>query len=260
MATRNLWSREELILAFNFYLKLPFGKMTSTNKEVIQFANLIGRTPSSIAIRLTNYAACDPYHKARGVKGMIGGIKQCQPIWDEFFENKETLIFESERILAEKENLTIESKFDAVLDDIRDLKGEVKLREVKTRVNQNFFRQLVLANYKSKCAVTGIDIPELLFASHIIPWSKNEQERLNPENGICLSALYDKAFDKGLIGINESHIIIISNDLKRNENKEYYKMHFTPIENTKIQSPERFLPNKTFLEYHMDEVFALRNS
>lgn len=260
MATRNVWTREELILAFNFYLKLPFGKMTSTNKEVIQFANLIGRTPSSIAIRLTNYAACDPYHKARGVKGMIGGIKQCQPIWDEFFENKETLIFESERILAEKENLTIESKFDAVLDDIRDLKGEVKLREVKTRVNQNFFRQLVLANYKSKCAVTGIDIPELLFASHIIPWSKNEQERLNPENGICLSALYDKAFDKGLIGINESHIIIISNDLKRNENKEYFKVHFSPIENTKIQSPERFLPNKTFLEYHMDEVFALRNS
>ncbi len=260
MATRNLWTREELILAFNFYLKLPFGKMTSTNKEVIQFANLIGRTPSSIAIRLTNYAACDPYHKARGVKGMIGGIKQCQPIWDEFFENKETLIFESERILAEKENLTIESKFYSVLDDIRDLKGEVKLREVKTRVNQNFFRELVLANYKSKCAITGIDIPELLFASHIIPWSKNEQERLNPENGICLSALYDKAFDKGLIGINESHVIVISNDLKRNENKEYYKMHFSPIENTKIQSPERFLPNKTFLEYHMDEVFALRNS
>jgi len=260
MATRNLWTREELILAFNFYLKLPFGKMTSTNKEVIQFANLIGRTPSSIAIRLTNYAACDPYHKARGVKGMIGGIKQCQPIWDEFFENKETLIFESERILAEKENLTIESKFDAVLDDIRDLKGEVKLREVKTRVNQNFFRELVLANYKSKCAVTGIDIPELLFASHIIPWSKNEQERLNPENGICLSALYDKAFDKGLIGINERHDIIISKELKRHQNKEYFKVHFSPIENTKIQTPERFLPDKTFLEYHMDEIFALGNS
>ncbi len=128
------------------------------------------------------------------------------------------------------------------------------------RVNQNFFRQLVLANYKSKCAITGIDIPELLLASHIIPWSKNEKDRLNPENGICLSALYDKAFDKGLIVINERHDIIISNELKRHQNKEYFKVHFSPIENSKIQTPERFLPNKTFLEYHMDEIFALRNS
>ena len=61
---------------------------------------------------------------------------------------------------------------------------------MKTRVNQNVFRQIVLANYNKKCAITGIDIPDLLVASHIIPWSKNEEERLNPENGICLSALY----------------------------------------------------------------------
>jgi len=259
MATRNLWTREELILAFNFYLKLPFGKMSSTNKEVIQFANLIGRTPSSIAIRLTNYAACDPYHKARGVKGMIGGIKQCQPIWDEFFENKETLIFESERILAEKENLTIESKFDAVLDDLRDLKGEVKLREVKTRVNQNFFRQLVLANYKSKCAITGIDIPELLFASHIIPWSENQKERLNPENGICLSALYDKAFDKGFIGINERFELLISNDLKKKSKQDYYSKHFSILENEKINLPQRYFPNKEFIQFHLDTIFHKRN-
>ena len=75
---------------------------------------------------------------------------------------------------------------------------------MKTRVNQNVFRQIVVANYSGKCAISGIDMPELLFASHIIPWSKNEEERLNPENGICLSALYDKAFDKGLIAVNEN--------------------------------------------------------
>jgi putative restriction endonuclease len=42
---------------------------------------------------------------------------------------------------------------------------------------------MILANYSTKCAITGIDIPELL-ASHIVPWSINENERLNPENGI----------------------------------------------------------------------------
>ena len=87
------------------------------------------------------------------------------------------------------------------------MKGETKIREVKTRINQNVFRQMVIANYSCQCAISGIDIPDLLFASHIIPWSKNEQERLNPENGICLSCLYDKAFDKGWIGINEKYEI-----------------------------------------------------
>jgi len=128
-------------------------------------------------LRLVNFASVDPYHQNRGVVGMKGGAKQVQPIWDEFFQNKEALIFESERILAEKENQTIETKFSELLFDIKDLKGETKMREVKTRVNQNVFRQIVVANYSGKCAITGIDVPELLFASHIIPWAKNEDER-----------------------------------------------------------------------------------
>ena len=128
---RKLWTREELILVFNLYLKLPFGKMHTRTHEIIEMANLLGRTVNSIAIRLTNYAACDPYHQNRGVKGMVGGLKQCQPIWDEFFENKELLIFESENILAEKESLTIESKFDEILFDLKHLKGETKQSQPK---------------------------------------------------------------------------------------------------------------------------------
>jgi putative restriction endonuclease len=252
---RKLWTREELILVFNLYLKLPFGKMHTRTPEIIEMANLIGRTVNSIAIRLTNFAACDPYHQDRGVKGMVGGIKQCQPIWDEFFGNKELLIFESENILAQKENLTIESKFDEILFDIKDLKGEIKLREVKTRVNQNVFRQIVVANYSGKCAITGIDLQELLFASHIIPWAKNEVERLNPENGICLSALYDKAFDKGLIAVNESYHILISDKLKKKKQADYYGKYFAPIENQLLISPQKYFPKKEFIQYHLDEIF-----
>ncbi|MBS1550184.1 MAG: HNH endonuclease [Bacteroidetes bacterium] len=252
---RKLWTKEELILVFNLYLKLPFGKMHTRTPEIIEMANLLGRTVNSIAIRLTNFAACDPYHQNRGVKGMVGGIKQCQPIWDEFAQNKEMLIFESERILAEKENQTIESKFDNLLFDLKDLKGETKIREVKTRVNQNVFRQIVVANYSGKCAITGIDIPELLFASHIIPWSKNEDERLNPENGICLSALYDKAYDKGLIAINEQYQILISDKLKKKKDADYYGKYFTPIENQTLIQPQRYFPKKDFIQYHLDVIF-----
>ena len=256
---RKLWSREELILVFNLYLKLPFGKMHTRTPEIIEMANLIGRTVNSIAIRLTNFAACDPYHQDRGVKGMVGGIKQCQPIWDEFAENKGFLIFESERILAEKENQTIETKFDDLLFDIKDLRGETKIREVKTRVNQNVFRQIVVANYSGKCAISGIDLPELLFASHIIPWSKNEEERLNPENGICLSALYDRAFDKGLIAVNEKYEILVSDKLRKKKDTEYYGKYFAPLESQSLILPQRYLPKKEFIQYHLDVVFGKMN-
>jgi putative restriction endonuclease len=255
MSTRNLWSPEELILAFNLYLKIPFGKIHSTNKDVVILANLIGRTPNAIALRLVNFASVDPVLKARGIKGMDGGAKIVQPIWDEFFHNQEELVFLSEQILAEKQHTTIESKYREVLADITHLKGQDVIREVKTRVNQSVFRQMVLSNYDTKCAIAGIDIPQLLFASHIVPWSQNEKERLNPENGICLSSLYDKAYDKGLIGINTNHEVMLSNELKKKKDAPYFSKHFAIIEKQKISTPLGYLPRKEFLEYHLDVIF-----
>lgn len=143
--------------------------MHSRTPEIIHLANIIGRTANAVAIRLTNFAHIDPYHQERGVKGMSGGRKQVEPIWNEFINNKEELIFESEKILAKKQHVTIEQKFADILLGTENLKGETKIREVKTRVNQNFFRKIVIVNYSNKCAITGIDIPDLLFASHIIP-------------------------------------------------------------------------------------------
>lgn len=252
---KNLWTREELILAFNLYIKLPFGKMHKHTPEIIDLANLIGRTPSSIGMRLGNFASVDPYHQERGVGGLKGGLNQVKPIWDEFFQNKEGLVFLSEQILAERQKTTLEQKYQNELMEITDLVGETKIRAVKTRVNQYVFRQMVTVNYSGKCAITGIDIPELLFASHIIPWSQNEMERLNPENGICLSALYDKAFDKGLIGINNNNKIILSSKLKTYATKEYYQQHFKSIEGQTLLSPSKYHPKKEFLEFHLDTIF-----
>ena len=255
MAQRNLWTKEELILAFNLYLKIPFAKISSRNKDVIHLANIIGRTPNSIALRLVNFASVDPVLKARGIKGMDGGTKIVQPIWDEFFNNQEELVFSSEQFLAEKEKTTIEKKYKDILQDLNDLKGETVIREVKTRVNQSVFRQMVLGNYSTQCAITGIDIPELLFASHIVPWSQNEKERLNPENGICLSPLYDKAFDRGLIGINSNYEIILSKELKMKSTSAFFANHFAMIEDKKIAEPLNYFPRKDFLEYHHNNIF-----
>ena len=81
MAERKLWTREEFALALNVYLKLPFGKLHSGTPEIVHLAGLIGRTPSSVAMRLNNFAAVDPYHRQRGIVGLPGGMKHVEPIW-----------------------------------------------------------------------------------------------------------------------------------------------------------------------------------
>ncbi|MGD9929638.1 MAG: HNH endonuclease [Mangrovibacterium sp.] len=254
MERRN-WTRQELILALTLYLKLPFGKLHHNTTEIIHLATILNRTPNSIAMRLSNFASVDPFHQQRGIKGLTGGIKQVQPIWDEFVNSKEELLFESERILADLEHQTLETKYAEVLSGTENLKGETKTREVKTRVNQNIFRQIVLANYSSRCAITGIDLPDLLVASHIIPWAKNEQERLNPENGICLSSLYDKAFDKGLIAFSEKYQILISGELQKREHEEFYPTFFAPLAKLTLHLPQKYLPKREFLQFHLDTIF-----
>lgn len=211
---KRLWTREELILTLNLYLKLPFGKLHKGHPEVQELAKIINRSANSVALRLVNFAACDPYLKERGIRGMIGGVKQDQLIWDEFSNDKDGIIFESEQILAKYQNITIDKKFNIKNTEKTNNMGCDKIYSIKKRVNQTIFRQIILSNYNNKCAIAGIDIPDLLVASHIIPWAINARERLNPTNGICLSSLYDRTFDIGLIGIAQDYRVKLSCNIK----------------------------------------------
>ena len=255
MALRKNWTKEELILAFNLYLKLSFGQMHHHNQDVIGLSKLIGRTPSSIAMRLGNFASVDPFHQNRGVKGLEGGKKQVQPIFDEFINDRENLMFESEKILANFQGITIEQKFKEDLFDISNYTGQTKERLVKTRVNQNLFRKIILSAYSSRCAISGTNIPELLIASHIKRWADDSENRLNPSNGLCLNVFYDAAFDKGFIGIDLNYKIILSDKVKIYSSEEYYDKFFSVIENSSIQLPDRFLPDKNFIQFHLDTYF-----
>lgn len=249
------WSREELILVFNLYLKIPFGKFHQTTKEVVELANLMeNRNANAVSMRLSNFASVDPYHQNRGVKGLVGGKKQVQPIWDEFHDNKEELFYESERILAQLQKTTIEKKYKKVLEGTENLEGKTKLREVKTRINQNVFRDIVLANFNRKCAITGFNNPDFLIASHILPWSKDKENRLNPQNGLLLNSLHDRAFENGYLGINEKYKILICSDFK-NSKDEFIQNYFNVYHKKELNRPERFLPDIRFLEKHMEEKF-----
>jgi len=103
--------------------------------------------------------------------------------------------------------------------------------------------------------MSGLSEPRLLIASHIVPWSKDKNNRLNPRNGLCLSALHDKAFDRGLIALDNDFRVILSKDLER-RNEPFVRQFFHPLAGRSITLPERFIPDKTFLARHRDVVFV----
>ncbi len=163
----------------------------------------------------------------------------------------------AERIVASESNPNrISRKLIAYFDIEKE--GEDVESQTKRRRGQAYFRRMILSNYGCRCALTGIDIPEVLLASHIIPWrdKTHKKERLNPENGICLSALYDKAFDKGLITISpDDYTVCLSSALRENETKQYYDRHFGCIFGRRLTLPTEYMPNRDFLAYHRDRVF-----
>lgn len=91
----------------------------------------------------------------------------------------------------------------------------------------------------------------MLVAGHIIPWASNQQERLNPENGICLSTLYDRAYETGLICIDTDYRLLISRRLKTESPKAFYESFFGRFEHQPIAVPASYRPRREFLEYRL---------
>ncbi len=251
---QRLWTRDELILAINLYSKLEFGKMHSRNPKVSELSKLINRTPGAVAFKLVNFASLDPNLKQRGIKGADHGGNLDKEIWTEFYNDWDTTFEASEKLLAKFKHTTVEKLYNIDTTDI-NAKGIEKQRLIKTRVNQYRFRELVMTNYNSRCCITGIQQPELLIASHITSWSRFENNRLNPMNGLCLNALHDKAFDNGLITISaKDYSVCISSKLKKgNKNIEHF---FFSYEGQKINLPKKFLPDIEFLKIHNDHFIA----
>lgn len=250
---QRLWIRDELILAINLYLKLPFGRLHRLNPEIINLANLINRTPSSVALKLVNFASLDPSLKARGIKGASNSSKLDFQIWNEFFNHWDDLPYESEKLLAHFEHSTVE-KLNHIIEAELPKEGKVREQIVKVRVNQSFFRSSILAAYNNTCCITGINQRDLLIAGHIRPWGIDEKNRMNPRNGIALNALYDKAFELGYITITPEYKVKVSSLILK-QKSDQTKHFFIAYENHEILLPSRFLPDIEFLKYHNEERF-----
>lgn len=250
----NKWTREELIIAFNLYCKIPFGKIDQKNPEIISLAKILDRTPGAVSWKLANIASLDPSLRKRNIEGASHGSKMDAEVWNEFNGDWDRLAFESEKLLARKTGRQIDDVLEIELVDLPKA-GIEKEALVKIRVNQSFFRKSVLAAYNFQCCITGLEVPELLNASHIIPWSKDEANRVNPRNGLCLNAIHDRAFDRGLLTVTPDYKVKISSSVKQKTPNTALQDFLLRYDGVEINKPERFLPELKFLEYHNSNIF-----
>lgn len=118
---------------------------------------------------------------------------------------------------------------------------------IKTRGSaQKAFAAAVKANYEYRCAITGVVTTDFLVASHIVPWSEDQSIRLDPSNGICLSSLVDRAFEKGYLQIEDDLTIRI--DWDRVGDDQALRSQLVPHDGLKLSSPSEGVPQPKYLQ------------
>lgn len=132
--------------------------------------------------------------------------------------------------------------------------GRDQERQTKIRIGQTYFRRMILSLYSNKCCVTGIDVPTLLRASHIASWAEDKTNRMNPENGLCLSGIYDLAFDQHLISFDEKYKMIIGNEIRDHFTNAFTKECFEKYESKQINLPSKYRPSQSHLEAHREHL------
>lgn len=128
--------------------------------------------------------------------------------------------------------------------------GKDQISKTNVRIGQTYFRKMIITLYAGKCCVTGLDVPKLLRASHIVGWAEDRENRMNPENGLCLSGTYDIAFDQHLISFDKDYRMIVGSEIKDHFTTAITRDYFKKYEGKKISMPSKFLPSQELLHSH----------
>lgn len=253
MAKKNTgWSQDELLVAFRLYCRTPFGKLHQHNPDIIELARFLGRTPSAVAMKACNFASLDPVQKNRNISALGNVSRADRLLWESFEKDTETVAAAAEAAYARLSGP--ESAPPA--PELEQPEGPTEVeRWVRVRRIQGFFRAAVLTSYSYRCAISDIAVPELLTASHIIPWSMSPERRADPRNGIALNALHDRAFDRGLITFDTSWRLVVSSRLKTNHPSIILRQALLDTEGQVLRMPERFAPDPEAMGHHREHIF-----
>jgi putative restriction endonuclease len=249
------WSENELLVAFRLYCHTEFGKLHQHNPEIIAISQRIDRTPSALAMKACNFASLDPAQQRRNISGLGNASRADRALWEQFAAHPDNVATQAEASYAE---LMVTEPVDSSerFADFETLGGPTEsARLVRVRRVQQFFRAAVLTSYGHRCAVSGMALPEMLIASHIIPWRAEENRRADPRNGLALNSLYDRAFDVGLITFDESWRLVLSKRLKQGEVPDFQRSTFLDIEGQPLHLPIRFEPDPKAMTYHREHCF-----
>jgi len=233
---RKPWTRDELMAAMHLYCLLPFGRLSQHTPEIRELALALDRSPSSVAMKLCNLASLDPAIRESGRSGLEGASRLDREVWAVFQQDWGSAVEESAEHL---DGLAVGVPGNTAVT-----------RTIQARRGQDFFREAVLGSYGRACALTGLDHPALLRASHILPWASHEARRLDPSNGLCLNALHDAAFDRFLVTFDEDLRLVLGKDLKDRMTQAEWRIHFVPYEGKSLRLPERFAPDESALAWH----------
>jgi putative restriction endonuclease len=137
-------------------------------------------------------------------------------------------------------------KYQRVVAYIGDTEGE---RAQKFRIGQNIFRDALLEYWNGSCPLSGISSPELLKASHMMPWSRCEkdEQRLDVHNGLLLSALWDAAFDSGLVTFNPDGSVLTS---PRLESAARHHLEISTARKLTLRKEHQF-----YLTFHREKIW-----
>lgn len=259
MSVRKSWTEEETRLALFLYFQLPFGQLHSGNPEVKKLASIFGRSNSSVAMKLCNFASLDPKITDTGRKGLQGASIQDRRVWAKFSADWTGQVEASERVWSAMDGDGSEPN-SKLRDNVVPFAFEpfdgpsTASAIIDRRVGQTFFRRAVLTNFNNSCCITGIAEPTLLTASHIVPWGIDVENRHNPANGLCLSATFDRAFDRGLVSLDDSFSVLVSMSLTDHAT-EKTRNYFSRYQGAQISPFTRFTPAKSFLQWHRNNIF-----
>jgi DNA (cytosine-5)-methyltransferase 1/putative restriction endonuclease len=254
------WTDQERLAAMYLYCQTPFGRLHKGNPEIIALAACMGRTPSSLAMKLTNFASLDPDLQRKGIRGLPGASMGDRAVWTAFLSDWNGMVEQSaaafDALSAPLAGVVAEAERapNGTPNPVAPRGPTTVQRSVAIRRGQDWFRATLKAGFEGRCCVSGCDIDSMLVASHIVPWSEEENLRLNPRNGLLLSAIHDRAFEHGYLAISDENRVMVATAVRTSSNA-FLRQAVGSFHETPLRMPERFLPDPALLKRHREHRF-----